>query len=266
MINFTIDTSIFALPLESDDRKTELKNIQNFITNMFYLQFLEKCSSVTVNYMNNIPKILLTNKINPKDLLRRIKEIKNYAALINYNPDILDFFQEKYKKINGSYIEKSTQEKIFVKGKIGIYENIPDRETDPAIKYRYISYNKSIYPKEYRKKLSNNFELYLGFLAEINNAYFAKKDNYIVINADTNTINAKVTLCFDNFRKSEVNIIGIQKADELCPANIYNNVDDVITEIKKYNTIISGSQTTILNIKKNMGFDSCNNNVNKLRI
>jgi hypothetical protein len=262
MISFTIDTSVFALPPKNNNQEIEYKNIQRFITNMYYLQYLEKCPSVTVSYMNHIPKNLVIYRINPNDITYRIKEIKKYAPLINNNPDILDFFNEKYREIiQRPYKEQMTEKTIFRKGKIGIYENIPGKDTDPEIKYKNISYDNSIYPDEFKKQLLSYFELYLGFIAGLNNKYFSKDCNYIVISGDLLNLNEKITLCYDQFKVSKAHIIGIQKTSKLCPNIIFNNISDVINEFEKCNNLLLGQQTVISNIEENIQFDNSANNI-----
>jgi len=265
MISFTIDTSIFALPQKDDNIEIELKNLQYFITNMYYLQHLEKCPSVTVSYMNHIPKILLNNKFNPiqNNLFQRIKDIKCYTSLNHHNPDIIEFFKEKYRKIiRDSYIDETTKEKIYTKGKIGIYENIPERNEDPSLKYRNILYDKKIYPKEYKKNFSINFKLYLGFIGELNSKYLSK-NNYLVISGDKYFSKEKVTLCFNEFKETEINIVGIQQAHKTCPTPFLKNIDEVISELNNYHNIIIGQQVTIDNIIKNINFNENNDKTSK---
>ena len=259
MISFTIDTSVFALPPKNDILDIEYINIQRFISNMYYLQNLEKCPSVTVSYMNYIPKNLVENNFYPRDIGHRIQEIKKYKKLVNCNPDILFFFHEKYKKIIPiRIVDKLSNTEIVKKGKIGIYENIPSRETDPEIRYKNITYSNKIYPYEFGKQLSNSFEIYLGFIGELNSKYASKNSNYIVLAGDFQNISEKIVLCYDQFKESEVNIIGINETINLCQNCKFTNLTEVLKEVTQFNNLMFGTQVNASNVISNMNFENCN--------
>jgi len=157
MISITVDTSIFALPPENNDLDIEYKNVNRFYSNMQMLQLIEKCPSITVSYMNKIPDYLFINSFFPEKYIKqrtnKLKE-RNYSFNLSTNT-LCDFYYSFYLKLC----------KVN-KGKIGIYENIPDRVNDPdENKYKNIVYDRKIYPEEF-KNLSIRFETYLGFLAE----------------------------------------------------------------------------------------------------
>jgi len=258
MISFTIDTSVFALKPKDDDPEKESENIQQFVSNMFYLRRLEECPSVTVSYMNWTVKRLLEHKLMPKDLKPRIEEAKKSNPIDNYDVDLINFFNDIYGRIrNYSETDKKTQEKKIRKGKIGIYENIPDRDSDPDIKYRNISYTNKIYPFDKKKSLSNLYKQYLGYIAELNDTCFSECENYVVIGGDMATYQENVGLGYNNFKESKVNIVGIQKTDAILPKMKLRNVTDAFNEITniKDSKIAYGQGVTLENVKQNMGFD-----------
>jgi len=258
MISFTIDVSVFALPPKNNDPLIEYENIRIFITNMLHLQYLEKRPSVTVSYINNISKKLFKNKtisLFTSDLTVRIQNL-NKPGIIN-NRIILDFFRKKCKEIS---LKKDNKTRKLIRGKVGIYENILSKnaDADPERKYKNISYDKNIYPNEFKKQLSSVFEIYLGFLAELNKKYSSKNSNYILISGDKDNAMEKITLCYDQFNQSEVNVLGIHKASGLYHINKLLDSSNILAKIQKFNNLILGQQITQANIVDGISFNDCN--------
>ena len=226
MISFTIDSSVLAIPQEDNNIEAEFINLQCFLLNINNLYSLEKMSSITVSYMNGIKFSLL-------NIRERIQKLKENNKILNFNnPDILEYYHKTLKKIlpRKHCVNKLGHER-FQKGKIGIYENIPDRDSDPPQK-RNISYNKSIYPVEYKKYLST-FEKYLVFIAELNIRFDSENVNYIALSGNKSLSKEVVSMCYDGTRQSRVNIIGIQKFNKLSQDEKYSSIEDALSEITK---------------------------------
>jgi len=203
MISFTIDAGVFALKQKTENLDEEYKNIQQFVSNMFYLQFLDKCPSVTVSYMNL--NGLVHDSLMPAEIRPRIAKIINSSfKLNNYSNELIDFFDKIHNKINK-------------KGKIGIYENIFDKEKKiPDRKYNDITYNYGNYPFHKEKNLSKIFKRYLGLLSEMNCEFYSDNNNYMVLSGNAPNIKENITMCYRNFKQSMVNIIGVQKTGAIC--------------------------------------------------
>jgi len=209
MISLTIDASVFALKQEDSDPEEEYKNIQRFITNLFYLQYLEDCPSVTVSYLTL--KYLPLDFLDPVNLLPRIKKVR--GKLKYYSHELLDFYHDKFSEI--------------VKCSTGIYKNIY-----PEIKDIHITFDESNYPFTGNKKIFIRFKRFLGFLAELNSKYFSDDVNYIIIGKNSLQKQGNTALFYDK-RPCKVNIAGLREIYEIqkkAGCEIYE-IQDIKTEI-----------------------------------
>jgi len=261
MISLTIDPSVFALPPKEKDLEVEYKNIVRFLSKINILQKLEKCNTVTVSYMNKIPDYLQLDGWYPNDMHDldfRIRKLLNSNLKFELNTEaVLDFYK--------STIAKQFGKKKYsgIKGKIGVYENIPDKNNDPNKKYKNISYDKTLYPSKLEKVLFL-FETYLGYIAELNQRYFSMDVNYIVTSGKTR-VPLEITMFYDKAQVSHVNIVNIQKAMELCRGNTHGNIESTFIELQNTADNINYSKIiTISEIKKKMGLArSTNSDIRK---
>ena len=219
MINLTIDSSVFAIPYKNNDLKREYKNINNFVNNLKALIALEKCPAITINYIKNIKTHLIISKCyRYKEIKDRINNLKNnnYSFALS-SKNIIDYYTEIIEKI-GKH------------NSAGIFNHIPN-DLENEKKYSYILFNKYIY-NDYKnnERLMKVFIRYLGFIAEMNYKYLSENDNYIVISG--NKISNQVIKMDFNNKKTNVNIIGIQKVIKLIPNVIIKSIDILESKIR----------------------------------
>jgi len=258
MNSLTMDTSIFALPPENENIDLEYKNIKTFLTNLEILQYLEKkCPSITINYMNKIPETLSKINNDSSRIKKRIYRLKDNDKELEYSSiALLEYWKNIYIKL--CYDIENNR-----KGKIGIHENIPDRNNDPDEGiYREIIYNKNIYPEKYGNNLLKTFEKYLGFIAELNYKYFSENDNYIVISDNLQKYKIEIKMCFSNNKISNVNIIGMQNVINLFDNNEIINLDKIKKLFISNANIIYGYDVSI-NINKELS-NKNNNYLSKI--
>ena len=250
MINLTIDASILAIPSKNNDLYIEYENVQRFLQNINALRLLGKQPMITVSYIDGIKYYLNDNNVYPGndgcDLKERIENLKKNKFTFNLStPEILNYFYEELSKI------------LSKNKKTGIYQNIPDTPIDDhsmKIKYNNIQYNDMIYPDEYKNKqnLVDVFRKYLGFIAELNYNYLSNKENYLVISGNKEKVEEEIIMKFNNFNKSNVNIIGIQRAEELIKKDCRDAGKELLDISKKYNNMIFGHQIIVENIAKSI--------------
>ena len=250
MISITIDASVLALPPENDDLELEYWNINQFYLNIFYLRILEKCPSITVSYMNKIPDYLQLNSYFPENLKRRTSNLIYYNYKFNLSTQELEkYYTEEIRKKLFSGLKDG---KI---GKLGIYENIPRNYSGlDENKYRNISYDKTIY---HLKELQNNFEIYLGYISELNSNYHSEDENYIAINVNNVCMSLEIIMRFDNNKKSRVNIIGVQNTQKIIQNKEFANIKSAFEEIKTNHSLNLnyGNKISVKEIKQNIGID-----------
>ena len=255
MISLTIDSSVFALQPFNRDDTIEHNNLVKFLSKLDALHSLENCPSISVSYMNKIPDYLISNSLDPYNLnmrvLKFIDKIKQFPFGELNVEALVAFCDSMLSKFDGKGIHG------FIKGKIGIHENIPEHDKDPGIEYRRIDYDRAIYPIVFHDKLTPLFDSYLGYFAKLNYKYDSFASNYLVTSGKTPQGPLEVTMKFDGDKKSQVNIINIESAKRLCADNIYEKTEDAYDELKNTHSknIIYGCGIKIENMKKGMGFD-----------
>jgi hypothetical protein len=133
MLNFIIDTSVFALPPKSSNPEIEADNLAMVKKNILYLGKLRKKDMATVSYINKMFSLLKKNNypIYKSEIAARIEDLRNsapqYCDTLGHDGAIF----EKWDEIIRNTIPRKDREGTCHKGNIGIFSNIPDREKDP---------------------------------------------------------------------------------------------------------------------------------------
>jgi hypothetical protein len=231
MISFTIDTSVFAIPNKCDDLDIEKRNLCMLRKNIMSLDtILEKMSlekmrssdSVTVSFMNKIPKQLWENKYpyTASGIDKRIKDLLN--ARPQYSKELgLDssVFEKLDELMNTIRLKKDKETQQIRKGRIGIYNNIPNRDSDPDEKYitNTLADVDTVYP-QLAIGIKNTFKRYLGYIANLNYKYDASHSNFIILggNQEKKDISVKLKTA-EGEVESHVAVLGIQKVKVSCP-------------------------------------------------
>jgi hypothetical protein len=263
MQNFIIDTSVFALSGKSEDTNIEKNNLCMLKKNIVYLKKLQNNNSITVSYMNWIRQRLKKNNYLAKqpEINSRIEELikKNtgYQSEIWLDSDVFVNWNEFLIKISP---KKDVSKNSFFKGKIGIFNNIPGRYSDPSEIYVKTtnfaeSGSKKNYPKlPYDFKIT--FKKYCGYIAELNYKYHCFDNNFIVLGEGSGMLENKSYKIIlnkgKNYIETRVSIVGIQKTETLCP------------QVSKFkNNLITACEDAINKFSKKLYFckDINNNNI-----
>jgi len=251
MTNLTVDPSVFALPAKSVDLDKEYNNLIRFISNVNAIRMLEECPTVTINYVNRIKKRLGEyDYCCDNDLKKRIELLKNNETkTFNFSMPIKEIIE---------YYDENISKKLSItdpnNNSRGIYINIPENEDiEYSTDYNKVIYDRYVYPSEFSScnNLKGVFKKYLGFIAKLNYDYLSKNENYIVISGKK-YFSPEVTMCFNENKKSKVNVIGVQKAIKLINRNEYisNIIQEISTINKEYNKyLIFGNDVSFNNIK-----------------
>jgi len=266
MQNFIIDTSVFTLPVKSEDAGIEKNNLCMLRNNIACLRRLQYNNLITVSYMNKIILRLKKNNylISKSDINYRIKE------LLNKNPEFKSeigmdsvIFENWDETLFNVITPKADESGVIRKGKIGIFNNIPDRYGDPPDSYANMTNFPEAKAKKVYPKLSydffKTFKKYCGYIADLNYKYHSFNNNYFVLGGDygkKNNKNLAVTLNENgNFIQSRINVVGIQNTGALCPQEL--KFKDLITAceeaIKKYSEKLDfGKDINNDNLKKDL--------------
>jgi len=263
MINFIIDTSVFSLPSKSNNPETERDYLNTLIKNMKSYKRIERNNSITISYMNKIPVMLRENNhfVNKGGIRERINEllIKRNENLeeIGHDSVLFEDWDSILIKINKRKLKNTDK---YVKGRIGIFKNIPNREKDfpdDHIFYQKWNERKDLYPK-LPNVFYKKFEVYCGYIAYLNHTYFCN-NNFIILgnnqgNMDKKDINVPI-----NDKNilviQKVSVIGIRKAENLCLPKIEaGNLQDVCRKvIEKFSGNLEfGAEVNNTNIIKNL--------------
>ena len=258
MRNFIIDSSVFVLPPVSADLETEKENLCLFYANIVRLKELQRNNAVTISYMNQIFARLRINKytyIGAKEELKKrteelLKKAPQYAADIAFHGNygvFDDWFDLVYHKI----APKRDNAGNLRKGRIGIFENIPDRDNDPSSDYFHKTTftGASNYYPALRPDFKKTFTLYCGYIADLNQKYFCHDNNFIVLGEKhgiqkTNSLNITLNTIGGNTNgsntggtavKSQVLTVGVQNTKTLCPVGVENfkNLTDACEKAQK---------------------------------
>jgi len=227
MLNFIIDTSVFSLSPQSDDVNTEKNNLCLLVNNITSLKKLQKNDSVTVSYMNEIFPLLKNNRYLSKksqiksrisDLLSRKPE---YYTEIGQDEPTLENWDDFLYVISPKEV-KTEKRYIRYKGKIGIFNNIPDRDRNPSegyIRTTDLAGANKIYPKLPHDFLKT-FKKYCGYIADLNIKYQCFDNNFIVLGEYSGILEKNsysiILSKGINYIQSRISIIGIQNAETLC--------------------------------------------------
>jgi hypothetical protein len=256
MINLTVDPSVFAIPARFENNlEKEYNNIQRFISNVNAIRILEECPTVTINYVNRI-KIRLDecdyhcdNDLEKRIEILKIKQL-DFAMPIKV---ILEYYYENIsKKLRITDLKNKNR---------GIYVNIPedDIEYSQNKKYDYIIYDNNVYPPELGNyyKLVRIFKRYLGFIAELNYNYMSEDEDFIVISGKDG-FRQEVIMCFNENKRSKVNVIGVQTAIKLIKKN--ENMDN----IEQAMSMINEKYSDYLAYGKDVSLDKIKVSIDKL--
>jgi hypothetical protein len=231
MQNFIIDTSVFALSGKSEDANIEKNNLCMLKNNIIYLKKLQYNNSITVSYMNWISQRLKKNNylIKKTEINSRIEELikKNpgYQSEIWLDSDIFNNWDEFLIELSP---KRDAYKNSFFKGKIGIFNNIPGRYSDPPESYIKTTNlakagSKKIYPKLPYDFL-NTFKKYCGYIADLNFKYHCFDNNFIVLGEGSGMLENKsykiILNKSKNYIDSRVSIVGIQRTEALCPQKL----------------------------------------------
>jgi len=261
MQNFIIDTSVFVLSEKSEDINIEKNNLNLFKKNIASLLRLQYDNSITVSYMNRylyLNKYLLTKS----KIQTRIKELINKdpecsSEFGGDSPLLENWDNLLFRTINPWKDENGNNKK----GKIGIFNNIPDRDNDPSENYvsnTYFTEKKYFYPK-LPYGFFNTFKKNCGYIAFLNSKYHCFDNNFIVLGEASGTQdnkNYKIKINKGkNIIKSCISIVGIQKTKELCPPklefkNLTTACEKAINEFSK--EIDFGEEINNDNIQKDL--------------
>jgi hypothetical protein len=249
MLNFIVDASVFALPAKSEDAFIEKEYLCSLKNDITELRKLHNTDSVTISYMNKILLALRENNslYSKNDINRRIKEL--LVKMPEYNKEIgLDsvIFEDWDKFLFNRITPKATKDAItgnyvIRKGKIGIFNNIPDRDNDPSDDYMVntdIKDEGNIF-SEMPDCFSGVFRRYCGYMADLNQKYHSYDSNFIVLGGNYRNLEKKnLTITLDKKgtnAQSYVTIVGIEKAETLCPPKVnFKTLDDMYTKAQKF--------------------------------
>jgi len=229
MINFIIDTSVFALSEKSIDPSIEKSNLCMLRKNIACLRKLRYNNLVTVNYMNRILLRLRSNNhfFKASEINSRIEELLSKNPTFESEISMDGVFDDNWDKLLFTEITpKRNKSGIIRKGKIGIFTNIPDRDSDPTDDYIYkstLSDEKNSYP-QLASEFFKTFKKYCGYIADLNLKYHSFDNNYFVLGSsygNQKMKNITVTLNENGVKiQSSINIVGIQNAEALCPPKL----------------------------------------------
>ena len=269
MRNFIIDASVFALPARSEDVNTEKDNLCTLMNNYLSLKILRKNDSITISYMNKILLLLRKNNLlhTRSQINSRIKELlakMPECHEIDIDSPIFEDWDEFlfYKITPGNPIKNSATSNVR-KGRIGIFNNIPDRDTDPDDNYITKTIKKgkkNVYP-HLPQDFINTFKKYCGYMADLNQKYYCYENNFIVLGKNFQNMekeNVNITLNENGtYVQSCVAIVGIGKANTLCPPKIkFESLTDACNEAKENEDFSAkldfGGEITNENIKKDL--------------
>jgi hypothetical protein len=262
MLNFIIDTSVFALPPKSLNPKTEVDNLTTVKKNILYLEKLRKKDTATVSYINKALFLLKKSNypIYKSEIASRIEELRNsapqYCDTLGHDGVIF----EKWDEIIRNMIPRKDRDGAYHKGNIGIFSNIPDREKDPDEKYTSEAgfADEDIYP-ELAENIRKTFKKYCGYIADLNRKYDSSTVNFFVIGdkfGEKDVKDAVVILKKNSGEiQSHVSIVGIQKAETLCETEIkFKNLVSACEEgRKKFSaSLVFGKEIKKENIEKDL--------------
>jgi hypothetical protein len=244
MTNLTIDTTVLMLPTKANNLKRFLKGNIAFLRTLEKDE-LEKYESVTVNYMNHIPgnlgfMVKGTDKKGDEkytvDIAKiRLKLLKlDTTGEFGYRNPLIEYYIGKLIAICPKPLNPK---KKNLKGRLGIYGNIPGRHRDPDEEFRALDMDPGIYPNR-GPVLFDVFRNYLGYLAYLNDKYVSDTENYMVLGAEKRNMDVqpvKVKTAKEN-REASVNIVGIGKALGVCrhtEGKKFESLIPVLEEAKK---------------------------------
>jgi len=244
MLNFVIDTSVFTLPIKSENTITEKDNLCLLRDNIESLRKLQGNDSITVSYINEtIPKLFKIYNYLPRErqISLRIKDLlgkkPEYLSEISYDEPFLNKWDD-FLLYEIYPDEDDKTGKITYKGKVGIFNNIPDRDKFPSEDYNKAAnfttaYN--AYPK-LPLDFAQIFKKYCGYIADLNLKYNCFDNNFIVLGEASGKLeNNSYTINLNkgkNYINSRVSIVGIQKAAALCPPTLEFKDKDLVTACK----------------------------------
>jgi len=261
MLNFIIDTSVFVLSEKSVDPNIEKDNLCMLRKNIAYLRKLRYNNSITISYMNKILLQLRSNNhfFNANEINSRIKELLNKNPAFQAEIGMDGVFDNWNELLFTEITPKKDKYRpgIIRKGKIGIFTNIPDRDSDPSDDYinkSTLSGGKNSYP-QLPQDFFITFKKYCGYIADLNFKYYSFDNNYFILGCNYGNQKMKnITVTLNKNRtyiQSSINIVGIQNAEALCPPKLeIKNLTTACTEaINKFSK------------KLDFGNDINNNNI-----
>jgi hypothetical protein len=218
MTSLTIDTKVLMPPAKADD-------LDQFKQGILNLWDLEEDESVTVNYMNHIPGNLGFMKKTVKNGVEMyyIDEDKIKNELLELDPSGefgLDnwFFEDYINKLMAIRPKPLHSKGKNKKGKLGVYENIPERNRDPGEEFSALGVDPGMYSDKKEQVHFAVFCNYFGYLAYLNDKYGSGRENYMVLGAENRALDAQpvnVKTAKEN-REAPVNVVGILKAPNVC--------------------------------------------------
>jgi len=262
MFNFIIDTSVFVLPSKSSDPEVEAGNLDVFKKNILCLEKLRQKESATISYINKTRTLLQKNdyEIKKSKIDARIRDLLESAPQYRDTIGFDSPFLEKWIGLIGR-INPWTDAggKYHNKGKIGIFNNIPDRDNDPDERYAVeteLPKEDDIYP-HLNYNFKKTFKKYCGYIADLNRKYDSSGINFIVLGEkfskkDKRTITVTLKTASGKIQ-SQVSIVGIQKAQTLCESEIkFKNILSACEEgQKKFNSrLVFGKEVRRENIEE----------------
>ena len=239
MINIIVDTSVFMLPQKQIDPLSYFKKFWD-------LNKLNKNYAVTLSYMNNISDNLgihikiITKKIQGRNITQiDYENVFNNLGLkkdinFSYNTKAFENYLNLLRIITSKQIKNKKKN-----GKIGIFENIPERDIDPGIDYEANDFNKNIYLDKNRwPLLFSVFKNYLGYIAFLNKTYGSSHRNFLLIGDVVNTLPLQtINVKSLNVKKGYiVNIVGFNNLKDINFNRLYksyNSLSSVIDEAKE---------------------------------
>jgi hypothetical protein len=224
------------------------EDLKQFFAGIWNLRELEKSEEYeprTLNYMNHIPddigfvkketncecdeNNIDTNVI--ETTLQNLDSSKEFGR----NNSLYHYYIKKLRDICPKPDKSKGKSR---KKKLGIYENIPERNKDPDEQYRAINLDPPIYFDKPESPIFIKFNNYLGYLAYLNSKYTSGKSNYIVLGATSGAIkmqSVKVKIIKEN-REAFVNVVGIQNVLKICfqsQEKNFNSLAEVFKQAKK---------------------------------
>jgi hypothetical protein len=263
MLNFIIDTSVFALPPKSSDTGIEADNLATLKKNILCLEKLQRKDSATVSYFNNVRSLLKNNNypIKKLEIESRIEELRKSSPERCEDIGLDSIVFEKWHELIGSMFPIKNADGACYKSKsLGIFSNIPDQESEPGERYAFETTitGADIYPK-LPPNIRKTFRKYCGYIADLNHKYDSTNVNFLVVgekSSEKDKENMPVTLrADDGIILSHVSIVGIQKAQALCGAeNKFKNLAAACEEgRKKFNSmLVFGKEIKKENIEKDL--------------